>query len=193
MNIVGIAGLPRSGKDTLAEWFIEAGYYGASLGDIVREEARQRHATKPDPISVANMTETANHLRQERGADVALKTALDNYEAASRRKQYAGLVVYSVRTPVEADFVLQQGGRLIWVEASDEVRYTRAVQFARDGEMKDIDMDTFIAHEALQWQPRPGIPKSAQMNVAYVKSRATDVVNNNSNIQDFRNSFDALL
>lgn len=194
MNIVGVAGLPRSGKDTLAEWFVEAGYCGASLGDIVRDEARRRHASKPDPISVANMTETANHLRQDRGADVVLKIALGNYELASQDESYTGLVVYSVRTPVEADFILEQGGRLIWVEASDEVRYARAVQFARDGEMKDIDMDTFLAHEALQWQPKPGIPKQVQMNVSYVKGQATDIIENNENDLDaFRNKAKQLI
>jgi len=187
MNIIGIAGLPRSGKDTLAEWFMDAGYYGVSLGDIVRAESRERHRDKPDPISVAHMTETANHLRQTFGADVVLKKAVSSYEQAKKQDEYKGLLVYSVRTPVEADFVLQNEGRLIWVEARDDVRYARAVEFSRDGEMEGIDMDTFLAHEALQWQPKPGIPHEAQMNVAYVKDQATDTIENNKNdIESFR-------
>ena len=50
MNIVGIAGLPRSGKDTLAELFMKQGYFGVSFGDIFRDVSRQRHADKPDPL-----------------------------------------------------------------------------------------------------------------------------------------------
>ncbi|MCA1807845.1 MAG: hypothetical protein LC687_08380, partial [Actinobacteria bacterium] len=139
------------------------------------------HADKPDPISVANMTETSNHLRQEFGADVVLKRALEEYEEASKKTAYTGLVLYSVRTPTEVDFIRAHHGRLIWVEASDDIRYARAVEFSREGEMQNIDMDTFLAHEALQWQPKPGTPKDAQMDVSYVKSQATDIIENNQN------------
>ena len=60
LNIIGIGGLPRSGKDELAQIFIDAGFFGVSLGDIVRNIAKTRHSDKPDPISVNNMTETSN-------------------------------------------------------------------------------------------------------------------------------------
>ncbi len=190
MNIVGIAGLPRSGKDTFAEWYLDAGYYGVSLGDVVREEARHRHKDKPDPISVAHMTETANHLRQQFGSDVILRKAVEQFQAAQTDKSYKGLVLYSIRTPVEADFILKNRGRLVWIEAADAVRYARAIEFAREGERTDIDMETFLAHEALQWQPKPGIPKEAQMDVSYVKSHATDIVENNENdIEGFRQKY----
>ena len=68
MKLIGIGGLSRSGKDTLAEFLISKGYFGVSLGDIVRNQSRIRHADAPDPISIANMTETANNLRQQKGA-----------------------------------------------------------------------------------------------------------------------------
>lgn len=181
MNIVGIAGLPRSGKDTLAEWFTGAGYFGVSLGDIVRREAKSRHASKKNPISVANMTETANYLRQQYGPDVILKKAVADYESAKKNQAYKGLLVYSVRTPVEADFIRKHKGRLIWVDTDDDIRFARAVEFSRDGEMEGVDMDSFLAQEELQWQPKPGIPKEAQMNVAYVKNQATDTIKNNEN------------
>lgn len=185
MNIVGIAGLPRSGKDTLAKWFVEAGYFGVSLGDIVREQSRQRHARDANPISVANMTETANYLREKSGADTVLQQALDMYEQARQTDNYTGLAIYSVRTPAEADFITSHNGRLIWVEARDEVRYARAIEFARDGEDASIDKETFLAHEQLQWQPKAGVPEEAQMNVAYVKQKATDIIENNTDVTTF--------
>lgn len=177
-KLLGIAGLPRSGKDTLADLLMESGYYGVSFGDIVRQEAFSRHADKADPISVEHMTETSNYLRDTYGPDVILKKALELFESQSI-EQYEGLVLYSIRAPVEADFILSRQGRLVWVEASDEVRYKRALEFSREGEMKDIDLDTFLAHEALQWQPKPGLPAEVQMNVSYVRKQATDVLENN--------------
>jgi dephospho-CoA kinase len=114
-RIVGIGGLQRSGKDSLAELFAREGCYAVSLGDIVREIARERHQDKSDPISLANTTETSNWLRKTRGADVVLEEALGRYESARAAKAYRALVLFSIRAPVEVDFILAQGGELIWV------------------------------------------------------------------------------
>ena len=186
MKIIGIGGLPRSGKDTLAELFMENGYYGVSFGDVVREFARERHKNKLDPISVANMTETSNWLRETRGADVILQEALSQYKIASKQKSYKGLVLFSVRAPVEVNWILSHGCELIWVEASDEVRYKRGLSYQREGEIL-ISFDEFKRQEALQWQPQPDIPAEVQMNISYVKQKATITFENNgSDIAAFK-------
>ncbi|MBX4197259.1 AAA family ATPase [Candidatus Saccharibacteria bacterium] len=180
MRIIGIGGLSRSGKDTLAEFLIEKGYYGVSLGDIVRNASRQRHANEPDPISVANMTETANSLRHAKGADFALKEAVGKFEAAGGEAKYKGLLVFSVRAPAEADFILSHGGQLIWLVANDQVRYQRAMSALRKGEAQ-ISFDEFQRQEGLQWNPQPGIPSQAQMNAEYVKAHSTATLDNSDN------------
>lgn len=180
LNIIGIGGRVRSGKDSLAELFIEHGYYGVSLGDIVRDVARKRHANEPDPISVKNMTETSNYLRTEKGPDFALKEALVRFEAASKSQDYKGLVVFSVRAPVEVDFIIENGGQVIWVEASDEVRHQRSVSARREGEAEE-SLEEMLKHEALQETPQPGLPVSVQMDTRYVKANATTIFENNGN------------
>lgn len=193
-NIVGIGGLPRSGKDSLAELFIAAGYFGVSFGDIVRGFARERHADKPDPISVANMTETSNWLRETRGADVILQEALRQFdEKQAGGETFNGLVLYSVRAPVEADFILSHDGELIWVESTDEVRYGRAKQHQREGEA-DITFEEFKRQEALQSKPQSGIPSEVQMNTAYIKAKATrQLVNNGDDMTVFQTKAQQLL
>ncbi len=176
-SFIGVGGLPRSGKDTVAEALIANGYFGVSLGDIVRDAARIRHADKPDPISIKNMTETSNWLRAENGADFALKEALKRYEASKKENEYKGLVVYSVRMPVEVDFILAQNGQIIWVEASDDIRYERNKRAKREGE-PDITQEEFLAQEALQWTPQENISRDIQMDVNYVKQHATIIVPN---------------
>jgi dephospho-CoA kinase len=178
-RIIGIGGLPRSGKDTVAELFIQNGWFGISFGDVVREYARTRHVNEPDPISVANMTETSNWLRNTYGADVILQEALKRYKQLLENGQkYKGLMLWSVRAPVEVDFILKHSGQLIWVEASDEVRHARNIANLREGEQK-ITLAEFKRQEALQWQPQLGIPKEVQMNVSYVKAHATITIKNN--------------
>jgi dephospho-CoA kinase len=177
-HLIGIGGLPRSGKDTVAELFIQNGWFGISFGDVVREYARVRHVNEPDPISVANMTETSNWLRKSYGPDVILQEALKRYKQLQEKGQTKnGLMLWSVRAPVEVDFILGHGGQLIWVEASDEVRYTRNIANLREGEQK-ISLAEFKRQENLQWQPQSGIPKEVQMDVAYVKSHATVIIEN---------------
>ncbi len=184
-KIIGIGGLTRSGKDTLAEWLIDQGYYGVSFGDIIRSYAHKRHAEEPDPISIVNMTVTANWLRQNNGADFVLKEAVAKFEATKPQKNYKGLVLYSVRAPVEVDFIHKNGGQVVWVEASDEVRYQRAKDNRREGEA-EISMAEFQAQENLQWQPQPGIAPDAQMNAKYVKENADVVLKNNGNLREFK-------
>ena len=154
--IVGIGGAVRSGKDTLAELFIEAGYFGVSFGDILRGFARERHKDKPDPISVANMTETSNWLRKTRGADVILQEALKQFhDKQDAGGDFKGMVLWSIRAPAEVDWILAKGGELIWVEASEDVRYKRDVGNRREGE-SPISFEEFTRQEALQWALQRG-------------------------------------
>jgi dephospho-CoA kinase len=178
MTIIGIGGLPRSGKDTLAEMLIESGFYGFSFGDFVRKKALQRHKDKPDPISVKNLTETSNWLRESYGPDVVLVEALKEFDNLKNRSSYKGIVLFSVRAPVEVDFILANGGELIWVEASSKVRYQRGINNMRDGEVV-ISLEEFEKQESLQWEPQADIPLEVQMNVSYVKKKATIVIENN--------------
>lgn len=181
MNIIGIAGLPRSGKDSLAELYMANDYFGVSLGDIVRNESKKRHANQPDPISVKNMTETSNYLRLKFGADFALKEALVRFEEAKKSKGwYKGLVIFSVRAPIEADFILKNGGKLIWVEADDEVRFKRSESARRHGETEQT-LQEMLNQEALQERPQSGLPNKIQMNTSYVKKKATNIFENNGN------------
>ncbi len=172
-KIVGIGGLSRSGKDSVAELLTQAGYMSVSLGDIVREYCFERHKDKPDPITRANTTETSNWLRKTYGADVVLREALKRFEAErAAGHQFAGVVLHSLRAPIEVDFILAHGGEMVWIEADDEIRYKRNAASLREGE-RHLSMEEFMAHEAEQWQPRPGLPAEVQMNVAYVKEHAT--------------------
>ena len=179
MKIVGIAGRDRSGKDSVAELYMKAGYFGFSFGDAVRRHSRLRHANEADPISVRNMTDTSNWLRTEHGPDVILKEALEAYEEAKKEgKGYKGVVLYSVRAPIEVDFILEHGGELVWVESSDEVRYKRKIDNLRAGEAK-VTIEEMLAQEALQTKPQPDIPVESQMDLTYVQEHATVVIENN--------------
>ncbi|MCW1907968.1 MAG: hypothetical protein KIH63_001365 [Candidatus Saccharibacteria bacterium] len=179
MQIIGVSGRDRSGKDTVADILIAYGYFGYSFGDAVRRHSLERHKGELDPISVKNMTETSNWLRTQHGPDVILQEALVEYEKAKAAgKQYKGIVLYSVRAPIEADFILAHGGKLIWVESSDQVRYERKIANMRDGEAL-VTIEEMLAQESLQTKPQTGLPQEVQMDLNYIKSHANMVIENN--------------
>jgi len=183
-RIIGIGGLSRSGKDTVAELLTQSGYMSVSLGDIVREYAFERHKDKPDPITRANTTETSNWLRETYGPDIVMRKALERYEAAlAEGKEFVGVVLHSLRAPIEVDFVLAHGGDLVWVETDDHIRYERNNSAQREGE-RPLSFEEFMAHEAEQWVPQPNLPKEVQMDVSYVKDHATIRIVNNGNDRD---------
>jgi dephospho-CoA kinase len=194
MKIIGVSGRDRSGKDTVAELLMERGYFGYSFGDAVRAHAKERHKDKADPISVRNLTETSNWLRTQYGADVILKEALAEFEKAQQAGgKYIGAVLFSVRAPIEVDFILSQGGEMVWVEASDEVRLDRRLANIRSGEAK-VTLQEMLAQEAQQNDPQPGIPKEVQMDLNYIQSKATIVIENNGNdIEAFKKTVEKTL
>lgn len=61
MQVMGISGLPGSGKSLVSEIASEKGAIIVSMGDIIREEAKKRGETSK---------ETATNLRKEFGDDI---------------------------------------------------------------------------------------------------------------------------
>lgn len=177
-NIVGIGGYSRSGKDTLATLLLSAGYFGISVGDIAREYSMERHKDSKSPISRINLTETSNWLREQKGPDVFMKIALDKYRQALKTKEYKGMLIWSIRAPIEADFIIKNKGTLIWIDSKAKTRYKRFLENLRTGEVS-IDFDEYLRQEQTQVFPQPDIDPLIQMNMDYVKEKSNLTLDNN--------------
>ena len=177
-NIVGIGGYSRSGKDTLATLLLSAGYFGISVGDIAREYSMERHKDSKSPISRINLTETSNWLREQKGPGVFMKIALDKYRQALKTKEYKGMLIWSIRAPIEADFIIKNKGTLIWIDSKAKTRYKRFLENLRTGEVS-IDFDEYLRQEQTQVVPQPDIDPLIQMNMDYVKEKANLTLDNN--------------
>ena len=177
-NIVGIGGYSRSGKDTLATLLLSAGYFGISVGDIAREYSMERHKDSKSPISRINLTETSNWLREQKGPDVFMKIALDKYRQALKTKEYKGMLIWSIRAPIEADFIIKNKGTLIWIDSKAKTRYKRFLENLRTGEVS-IDFDEYLRQEQTQVVPQPDIDPLIQMNMDYVKEKSNLTLDNN--------------
>jgi dephospho-CoA kinase len=117
-RVVAVAGLPGSGKTTVAKIIESYGYSYYSLGDIVRAEA-QRAGTSPDKAAVV--------LRLEKGRRAVARGLLENMKTSAK------IVIDGLRSLEEAEALEEVFGHvfLIYVIASRRTRYMRLVSRGR--------------------------------------------------------------
>ena len=79
MQVMGISGLPGSGKSLVSEMASERGAIIVSMGDIIREEAKKRgESTK----------ETATNLRKEHGEYIVSELTIKKIKNNERTKGF---------------------------------------------------------------------------------------------------------
>ncbi|MFH1126545.1 MAG: AAA family ATPase [archaeon] len=125
MNVIGICGLARSGKDTVADYIERKyGYRKFVLSDVLRDEL----ISSGKEVTKKNMAELGNELRSEKGNDVVARML---YERCS---DYGKVTVVGFRSPEEVDFFekLTDSFFLVEVRASKSLRVDRAVFLGND-------------------------------------------------------------
>lgn len=116
--IIGITGLARSGKDTVAKYLVEE--YGFKHYDFYRdvflEEMKKR---KMEPTK-DNASKLGDELRNEHGMGVMAKLLFEKVNAED-------IVITGIRSPQEVDYFRGKSSQfvLIMLEAPLEQRYSR--------------------------------------------------------------------
>ncbi|WP_409199358.1 AAA family ATPase [Methanobrevibacter sp. DSM 116169] len=89
MNIIGVSGLPGSGKSLVSDLAIEKGGTIVSMGDIIREEAIKRDEDSQT---------TAVKLREEFGQYIVAEMTIEKIKTINDTKL---IVVEGIRSPYE--------------------------------------------------------------------------------------------
>ncbi|MDQ5885645.1 MAG: hypothetical protein QG628_42 [Patescibacteria group bacterium] len=177
MNIIGLAGTNGSGKDTVAVMLKEKhGYLFADATTMLGNELSKRGLSHER----VNKAALSAEWRREHGMGVIVDKAVELYKAGD----YKGLIVGSLRHPGEADRVHEFGGKVLWVDADQRIRYDRINGGSR-GRVEDRKtFEEFVQEEAREMSQSGD---AATLNMGAVKSRADVFLNNNSNdIEAFR-------
>jgi len=138
-KIIGISGTNGSGKDSLGLSLQDRyGYMFVSVTDLLRDELRRRNL----PIIRANMRMVSAQWRREFGGGVLIEKAISSWHQF--RPNATGVVIASLRNPLEADSVHEHGGVVLWLDADAKTRYERvqANRYSR-GSRKGEDDVTF--------------------------------------------------
>ncbi|MCS7112985.1 MAG: AAA family ATPase [Nitrososphaerota archaeon] len=132
MIVLGLAGLPGSGKTTIAKMLESRGWRVVNMGDYIRREALRR-GLKP---TRGNLSMLARMLREEMGADAIARLCIDDILSSDRYT-----VVDGLRSPSELDFLKDRIPSiiLVFVEAPIEKRFTLLSSRGRLDDPKCID------------------------------------------------------
>jgi dephospho-CoA kinase len=128
--VVGVAGMPGSGKGTVREIVQKMGYSTVVMGDEIREEAKRRKL-KPTP---ENLGMLMLKLRKEEGQAAVAKRCIPKMEKANEKV----VIVEGIRSLHEVDEFKKHfpNFTLIAIHASPETRFRRLFQRKRSDDPK---------------------------------------------------------
>ena len=131
--IYGVTGMPLSGKTTIADILEDKGYKKIDMGDVVREEMKNRD------IPTSETGDFVNRIREENGMEAIAQLTLPKID------QTEDVVITGMRNKQEKKYFEEQldtGLNIIALWASKQVRKTR-----REKRMRKEDKEGEGFHE----------------------------------------------
>lgn len=156
--IIGITGTDGAGKGTAVEYLKTKGFIHYSAREFLVEEIKKRDL----PMSRNQMRLMGNEFREKYGNEFIVKRALEIIDKEGVEKA----IIESIRATGEAEYLIQEGGVLLSVDAKPEIRYER-VQ-SRQSESDKISFKEFVEYEEVEKDDglKNGLNKAAVMKMA---------------------------
>ncbi len=130
MEVMGISGLPGSGKSLVSEIAIKRGAVIVSMGDIIREEAKKRgESTK----------ETAQKLREEFGQYIVSELTIKKVKKLQEEDPESKIIVEGIRSPHEVDMFKEnfEDFIILSIFANPSLRFERLKLRMREDDSTD--------------------------------------------------------
>lgn len=177
MRIIGLIGMPGSGKSVASEVARGMGLEVIVMGDVIRKEAASLDLEPTDE----NLGMVGNMLRSTDGPAAIAKRTID----LARRSKRDLVIIDGLRSAEEADFFERNSEDFMLVEifASSKARVRR---IASRGRSDDASLD--VAALALERR------ESREMSWGMLKAiRAADLrIRNDGDLDDFRTKVELL-
>ena len=132
MQVMGISGLPGSGKSLVSEMASERGAIIVSMGDIIREEAKKRgESTK----------ETATNLRNEHGEYIVSELTIKKIKQLQEQGNENAIIVEGIRSHHEVEMFKENFDNFIILSifANPTLRFKRLQNRMREDDSKDYN------------------------------------------------------
>ncbi len=133
MKIMGISGLPGSGKGLVSEIAVQNGAIVISMGDIIRKEAKKRgESTK----------ETAQNLRKEHGQYIVAELTIKEIKEILEEGFDKSIIVEGIRSPFEVNLFKENFDNfmILSVFANRKLRFERIKSRQREDDTTDYEI-----------------------------------------------------
>ena len=130
MQVMGISGLPGSGKSLVSEIAEKKGAIIVSMGDIVREEAKKRGETSK---------QTSRNLRKEHGKYIIAELTIKKIKHLQEEGIENPIIVEGIRSYHEVDMFKENFNNFILLSifANPDLRFKRLQNRMREDDSKD--------------------------------------------------------
>jgi dephospho-CoA kinase len=176
--IIGITGTLGAGKGTVVEYLKTKGFKHFSARDFFTKEVARRGL----PVSRDSMVLVANDLRALHGPGFFAESAIDY-----ARERGGDVVVESIRSIGEAEYLKSHGAALWAVDADIQKRYERI--FLRASETDKVSFEKFVEHEQREFTNTD----PAKQNLSGVMKMADAVLVNNGTQEELFAQVEAIL
>jgi dephospho-CoA kinase len=132
--VIGLTGMPGSGKSLVVKAAQELGYDVVTMGDVVREETA-KHGLEPTP---ANVGKVMLELRKTNGDRVIAEKCIPKIE----EKQSKRIIIDGLRSYIEADTFqnLLANFVLVTVHSPPQIRFQRLSTRGRSDDPKTYEV-----------------------------------------------------
>lgn len=138
MRVMGISGLPGSGKGLVSDMATARGAIIVSMGDIIRQEAKKRGETTK---------ETSQNLRREHGEYIVAELTIKEIKTIIAEGFESSIIVDGIRSPYEVNLFKEsfEDFIVISVFANQKLRFERIKSRKRDDDTTDFN--TFVERD----------------------------------------------
>lgn len=130
MRIMGISGLPGSGKSLVSDIATKKGAIIVSMGDIIRQEAKKRGESTKD---------TAKNLREEYGQYIVSELTIKKIKQLQNEGIKNSIIVEGIRSHHEVEMFKESFDDFIILSifANPSIRFERLQNRMREDDSKD--------------------------------------------------------
>ncbi|MBE6494835.1 MAG: hypothetical protein E7Z78_00175 [Methanobrevibacter thaueri] len=133
MKVMGISGMPGSGKSIISDIATERGAIIVSMGDIIREEAKKRGESSK---------ETAKNLRKEHGEYIVSELTIEKIKKIQEEGVEKTIVVEGIRSLPEVEMFRENFDNFIILSifANPALRFERLKLRQREDDSDDYNV-----------------------------------------------------
>lgn len=132
MQVMGISGMPGSGKSVISDKALEKGAIIVSMGDIIREEAKKRG----EPTK-----ETAKNLRKEFGDNIVSELTIEKIKKLEENEENKLIIIEGIRSHHEVKMFKENFDNffILSVFANPAIRFERLKIRQREDDSQDYE------------------------------------------------------